>query len=252
MPLKKITRSYLVCSTPRSGSNLLCEALKNTKLAGRPHQYFWADNERKWAEKYQLPIERDYAAYVQGIITSSATANGVFGFKSMWDFLLDFERRLRSTPRYSTHQGPLNALLADVFPGLRYIHITRRDSLAQAVSLARAIQTQLWTSKQQDSRTAQAEPAFDFELIRRCQEDLRAFEGAWKSFFENAGIRPFEISYEELVANFEETAVAILRYLEIEIPAATQFRPRELKKQGDDLNQRWAEQFAERAASLKT
>src|SRR6267142_4337583 len=36
----QISCSYLVCATPRSGSTLLCEALSNTGLAGRPEEYF--------------------------------------------------------------------------------------------------------------------------------------------------------------------------------------------------------------------
>ncbi|MGZ5376146.1 MAG: Stf0 family sulfotransferase, partial [Solirubrobacterales bacterium] len=38
----KPARSYLVCATPRSGSTLLCEALKSTGVAGRPEEYFEA------------------------------------------------------------------------------------------------------------------------------------------------------------------------------------------------------------------
>src|SRR4051794_33551393 len=36
------TCSYLVCATPRSGSTLLCEALKSTGVAGVPEEYFEA------------------------------------------------------------------------------------------------------------------------------------------------------------------------------------------------------------------
>ena len=32
--------SYLICSTPRSGSTLLCEALTNTGVAGAPEEYY--------------------------------------------------------------------------------------------------------------------------------------------------------------------------------------------------------------------
>src|SRR3954453_1014417 len=32
----KPSLSYLICTTPRSGSTLLCEALENTGVAGRP------------------------------------------------------------------------------------------------------------------------------------------------------------------------------------------------------------------------
>src|SRR3954465_5603909 len=36
------TGSYLVCATQRSGSTLLCEALKSTGVAGRPEEFFEA------------------------------------------------------------------------------------------------------------------------------------------------------------------------------------------------------------------
>src|SRR5919204_6001172 len=36
------SRSYLICATPRSGSTLLCEALKSTGVAGVPDEYFEA------------------------------------------------------------------------------------------------------------------------------------------------------------------------------------------------------------------
>ena len=35
-------RSYLVCATPRSGSTLVCRALSETGVAGRPEEYFEA------------------------------------------------------------------------------------------------------------------------------------------------------------------------------------------------------------------
>ena len=34
------TLSYMICATPRSGSTLLCKALQNTGLAGKPDEYF--------------------------------------------------------------------------------------------------------------------------------------------------------------------------------------------------------------------
>ena len=34
------TTSYLICSTPRTGSSLLCDALTATGVAGRPEEYF--------------------------------------------------------------------------------------------------------------------------------------------------------------------------------------------------------------------
>ena len=35
-------RSYLVCATPRSGSTMVCKALWETGVAGRPEEYYEA------------------------------------------------------------------------------------------------------------------------------------------------------------------------------------------------------------------
>ncbi|MCP4417029.1 MAG: hypothetical protein GY805_10425 [Chloroflexi bacterium] len=40
--------SYLICATPRSGSTLLCEALRNTNLAGNPDEYFGPMHISRW------------------------------------------------------------------------------------------------------------------------------------------------------------------------------------------------------------
>jgi LPS sulfotransferase NodH len=37
----EINLSYLVCATPRTGSNFLCEVLSSTGVAGYPGEYFW-------------------------------------------------------------------------------------------------------------------------------------------------------------------------------------------------------------------
>ena len=41
-PVTEPKRSYLVCATQRSGSTLVCQALKETGVAGRPEEYFEA------------------------------------------------------------------------------------------------------------------------------------------------------------------------------------------------------------------
>jgi LPS sulfotransferase NodH len=38
--MSAIERAHLVCATPRSGSTLLCELLKEAGVAGRPEEYF--------------------------------------------------------------------------------------------------------------------------------------------------------------------------------------------------------------------
>ena len=40
IPMGKVTKSLLVCATPRSGSTLLCALLDGTGVAGRPQEFF--------------------------------------------------------------------------------------------------------------------------------------------------------------------------------------------------------------------
>src|SRR5579872_7291023 len=57
IPVRKTIQpqiSYLVCGTPRCGSSLLCETLKNTGIAGRPEEYFWRGDEPFWRERWNV------------------------------------------------------------------------------------------------------------------------------------------------------------------------------------------------------
>src|SRR6187399_2354626 len=53
-------RSYVVCATPRSGSTLVCHALADTGVAGRPEEYFEAlrhSGRPRRPEEYFLGVE---------------------------------------------------------------------------------------------------------------------------------------------------------------------------------------------------
>ena len=53
-------KSYLICATPRSGSSLLCEALRNNGLAGNPDEYFGPMHVKRWNEHWQTQSEIEY------------------------------------------------------------------------------------------------------------------------------------------------------------------------------------------------
>jgi LPS sulfotransferase NodH len=43
-------------------------------------------------------------------------------------------------------------------------------------------------------------------------------EAGWQNFFENCGVQPFKVVYEELVEAYEPTALQILEYLNVFYP----------------------------------
>ena len=132
---------YLICATPRSGSNLLCESLVNTGLAGWPEEVFCNIGDERlslaqWGETTEI------AQYLEWLFEDRSTPNGVFGAKIMLNDFRKLCARLQTRPG----RAPLNshARLRSVFPNLRYVWMRRRDKLRQAISWVRAEHTNHW------------------------------------------------------------------------------------------------------------
>ncbi len=168
-------RSYLVCATPRSGSTLVCHALAETGVAGRPEEFFEAlrhSGRPRRPEEYFLGVEdqsiRDhlgersigseppprsplwsraaYDRYLEWVFEAGTTANGVFGAKLMWGYFGEFVSLLRNVPAY--RDVPLAELMPAVFPDLTFVRVVRANKVRQAVSLWKAVQTANWREDQ--------------------------------------------------------------------------------------------------------
>lgn len=177
-------RSYLICATPRSGSTLVCHALEETGVAGRPEEYFEAlrhSGRPRRPEEYFVGAEdpsiRDhlgeraigseppprsplwsraaYDRYLEWAFEAGTTPNGVFGAKLMWGYFGDFVSLLRNVPPY--RDLPLAELLPEVFPDLTFVRVVRANKLRQAVSLWKAVQTATWREDQANAKAASVE-----------------------------------------------------------------------------------------------
>ncbi|MDX6604395.1 MAG: trehalose 2-sulfotransferase [Solirubrobacterales bacterium] len=177
-------RSYLVCATPRSGSTLVCHALEETGVAGRPEEYFEAlrhSGRPRRPEEYFLGIDdqsiRDhlgergvgselaprsplwsraaYDRYLEWAFEAGTTPNGMFGAKLMWGYFNDFVSLLRNIPKY--RDVPFAELLPEVFPELTFVRVVRANKLRQAVSLWKAVQTATWREDQAQAKAASVE-----------------------------------------------------------------------------------------------
>src|SRR5258707_11620961 len=76
--LPRTIHAYLVCSTPRSGSTLLCDALAKTGLAGNPGEFFDPKYTEIFSRKYSI-LRRE--EYLKSIMEHCTSPNGVFGAK---------------------------------------------------------------------------------------------------------------------------------------------------------------------------
>ena len=250
--------SYLIMATPRSGSYLLCEALINTNLAGRPTEYFGPVETRSLLKKWDVP---DYAACLARIIEEGTTPNGVFGAKIIWQFIEDFVDHLRDIPGYEKLSMP--QLMSTTFPHLSYLWITRRDKVRQAISFWKALQNNAWIEfegqrpwaqitaqkrvlaeswKQQPS---EKEEIFDFKTIERLRRGLEEDEVEMQQYFTTCEVQPFKVVYEDFVGTYEETVFQILDYLQIPVPEQLVFGERKLKKQANEQSEEWVQRYYE-------
>jgi len=231
-------RSYLVCATPRSGSTLVCQALKATGVAGRPEEYFEAlrhSGRPRRPEEYfsgmddrsvldhlgeravgEDPQPRSplwsraaYDRYLEWAVEAGTTDNGVFGAKLMWGYFEDFVSLLRNVPRY--RDVPLKDLMTTVFPELTFIRVVRANKIRQAVSLWKAVQTATW--REQDAMQSasvgldDAEPPYK-SFIQDHRPQLRFHYGAISHLLD--GILQEEASWDAFFEHCGITPILVL------------------------------------------
>jgi trehalose 2-sulfotransferase len=243
----KVTKSLLVCATPRSGSTLLCALLDGTGVAGRPREfferlahsglprqpreYFDGVGDPKLLELLAPtdPGTRDPGDPIPPAHAEGTTANGVFAAKLMWTHLLDLAERLGRRPDA--------ALLRERFPDPRYVHVTRGDKVAQAVSLWRAVQTRAWRAGEV---TENGNAVYHAGAIGYLAGQLSDHDDAWRTWFSANGVEPLTIVYEELAGDTHAATSAVLDHLGVG-PAEVPDPP--LRRQGDDRSARWVERY---------
>ena len=244
--LRHPRRCYVVCTIPRSGSNLLTDGLRDTRRAGVPKQFFLPKAEARYAAELGIDPSADYGAYVRAIVNTKITRNEVFGFKLMSWYLDDFLMRLRLAHGFNNSSDL--ELLRSAFPQLRFVRIVRLHKLRQALSTARALQTGLW--KVQEGKTVLREPKFDPDLIEQSLHEAERQDKLWDNFFRRIGIKPLEVEYEKLCQDYESTIRAVLNFLRIKLPGDARVGPPATTRQADEISRLWEERFiAERPSA---
>ena len=274
--------SYLVCATPRSGSTLVCKALGETGVAGKPEEYFEAllhSGRPRSPEEYfvgvgdqsifdhlgQRGVGRDaeqrsplwsrtaYDRYLDWAKEAGSTPNGVFGAKLMWGYFGDFIALLRNVPEY--RDLPLAELLPAAFPDLQFVRVVRANKVRQAVSLWKAVQTATW--RQDEGQSDNGSPPyqsfieqhrpnlrFHYGAIAHLLDQVMRDEAAWDAFFEHTQIKPTLVLYENFASDYVESTHNLLGRLGLEAPSDLELEPK-MKKQSDGVNDDWTRRFSE-------
>lgn len=199
--------TYVVCSTQRSGSTLLCRGLTDAG-AGVPMEYLNALRREALSDRWGTGPS--LGRYTEALHAHRTTPPGVFGTKLHWDQLCQLRAELLEIPLAEpSYADPCDAL-DRWLPGARYVHISRLDVDRQAVSFWRSLRRNLWSEKPGDEPAAD-EAAYSFEGIERCRRVIENGEVHWDRYFAVNGIEPLRVTYEELVAGYETTVARVAR-----------------------------------------
>lgn len=241
--------SYIICATPRTGSTLLCDLLSSAGTLGSPDSFFMQDLDPVWRNRWGLPqrdgrSDRDYGrAYLSAAIRAGRGTAAIFGLRLMQKDL-----------------GALSAMIGSLFPGAQsdkdrfqaafgevlYVHLTRRDKLAQAVSLVRAGQTGLWHAapdgRELERLSPPQAPRYDFDLIAQQLKELERHDAAWLAWFEDQGIAPLKVEYECLAAEPADAVGRICAELGVPAPDPARMKPG-VAKLADALSLDWMRRF---------
>lgn len=241
--------SYVLCGTPRSGSTLLCEMLAATGVAGRPNSYFRREDIEVWANAWGVPhsqgvegleFDRDYLAAMR---REGTAGTGVFGLRLMWESVADAARRLGRA--LAAERDVAQSLEAAFGPTL-YVHVSRRDKLAQAVSRVRAEQSGLWHLAADGSvlegTTSPRPVIYDGGRIAELVAELENDEAAWRAFFEERGISPLRLVYEDVAADPSAALASVLAALGLDSSVAREVPVRTARTSNGE-SRLWIERF---------
>lgn len=222
---------YVICTTPRSGSNLLCDLLWSSGVMGKPQEYLNPDAcLLPFAQQYNLFEEESrlcFETYLKCVIENFSSENNVFGMKFLFD---QFEPMME-----------LEAL-QQLMPHCQFIWLVRRDTIAQAVSMYIAKCTNDWNSHQED-KTKRSCIEYNEEAIRFFVEYLLTLNLKWLEFFSINKLEYLTLYYEDILVKTDPFCHQICQYCQIDYPGNFSLQKATLKKQGDLLNEQFVEKF---------
>lgn len=242
-------KSYVICTSPRSGSTMLCKLLAETKVAGNPGSLFHKPSINAWLDYYDLDAS-DFATRQEVLsgIFRAAKARGkgeteVFGVRLQRGSFAFFMDQLQFL--YPNDTSDVERIQAAFGPTL-FIYLWREDKLDQAISYIRAEQTGLWHRSADgtdlERQEARREPGYDPQAIRTQMVEFIDFDTAWRSWFDEQSVMPLAVSYEALSRDPQKQLALILDALGADGSTAHEMST-PTSKLADEVNRQWRERF---------
>lgn len=222
---------YVICTTPRSGSNLLSDLLFSSGVMGQPSEFLNPNGTiPPLAKQYNLVDPKGQlflTQYLNSVVENQSSPNGVFGLKLLFDQFEVF---------YDY------ACVKKLLQKSKFVLLSRKDFISQAVSLHIATETDAWKSFEEDKSKRQLveydEKKIAYFVERIIQHNLR-----WIEFFTVNKIDYLQVYYEDILKQPNKICQNICKFVGVETDYLFKLEKSRFQKQGDELNQKLADTF---------
>jgi len=239
------TTSYIVWTSQRTGSTLLCKTLELTGIAGKPNELLNVGEPFDLFKMYEVDTPE---ALQRKLWELGTTPNGVFGLKlgvhePHHTRMLDHFRPLPECPPDPRSRA---AIWECAFPNLKHISLLRRNKVRLAVSWWKAIKSEEWHRKTgEPPQPGDMRDAYHFPALHNLFLQASFREAAVQEFFTEGGIVPLTIVHEDFIADYYGTVKRVIDFLGISSAEPWQIAPPFYEKLADEVSEEWVQRFSD-------
>ncbi len=202
---------YLLCTAPHTGGAFVCKLLNQTNLAGYPQEYFNESDLLDWFKKFGAD---NFHGFAESLLRNQSTKNNVFGA------MLTQEQAQKFLDSVNSNLGPnkdsfsnLQDALEEFFPNIKYIWLTRRNKVRQAIEYLISLQTEEYDSGQSINYDRLKLAKYDFTSINFLVRSLILKDVFWEDFFKKNNIEPLILDFEDLQNSTQKKLDDLLSFI---------------------------------------
>lgn len=213
---------FFVCFTNRCGSNLICQAISSSGKVKQPGENL---NFNTVINNSKQKGFSDFAEYLCWLLLQGSQSNKNVGIKCSVDQLIQL----------------YNYGLLQQMGKTKFILVTRKNTIKQAISMVVALQTQQWTSTQ-SIEEERKEIKLDIHQTIKIAIRIRQQNSVFRMVLDLIGSPPTEIGYEEFIKDPEKHMEIISEALEI---PELEYKEKDItyKKQATKINEEFYQQI---------